>query len=402
MHLLSILVTLKLCIRNLLCSSKPVLLLLTYITHFWEITVQCKHSEYDMQQPFIKGLQWDVQYVMLQNCPKKLDNLYQLAIELDGLVYQMNKSKEEFLGSSKGKNYLILNSSHPFQNWNPILISGPPKFDPDGIDVHSIFNSEGELNPAEKHHHQKLNLCLYWDDQVTKWRPALLKKGKFIVSASMSAPKSTLGRADPQVWVPFSGVDPGTTFIPSLDNACMHLGSVPIPIPCSEPPFIAPHPIIPVLLKFPNQESIHTHTLIDSRSQYSLISKLFTCKYLLPTTLLDNLILIHAIDGKPLNNGFISHVIPANLCIQGHSKYKSFGIINMNFNLILGEITPELAFEEQERLLNLLWRRPAGLLHKKKKRPRLGTSSEVESWQGGTPSDSKGVDNASRSTAGTW
>src|SRR5260370_9520172 len=113
---------------------------------------------------------------MLQNCSKKLDNLYQPAIELDGLVYQMNKSKEEFLGSSKGKNYLILNSSHPFQNWNPILIPGPPKFDPDGIDVHSIFNSEGELNPAEKHHHQKLNLCLYCDDQVTNGRPPLLTR----------------------------------------------------------------------------------------------------------------------------------------------------------------------------------------------------------------------------------
>src|SRR5260370_26818171 len=53
-------------------------------------------------------------------------------------------------------------------------------------------------------------------------------------------------------------------------------------------------------------------------------------------TLLDNLILIHTIDGKPLNNRFISQVVPATLCIQDHSKYKSFGIINMNCNVILG------------------------------------------------------------------
>src|SRR5260370_4957237 len=53
-------------------------------------------------------------------------------------------------------------------------------------------------------------------------------------------------------------------------------------------------------------------------------------------TLLDNLILIHTIDGKPLNNRFISQVVPATLCIQDHSKYKSFGIVNMNFNVILG------------------------------------------------------------------
>src|SRR5260370_25034897 len=40
---------------------------------------------------------------MLCNCPEKLEELYQLAIELDGLVYQMNRSEEEFSGSSKGR-----------------------------------------------------------------------------------------------------------------------------------------------------------------------------------------------------------------------------------------------------------------------------------------------------------
>src|SRR5260370_21553329 len=53
-------------------------------------------------------------------------------------------------------------------------------------------------------------------------------------------------------------------------------------------------------------------------------------------TFLDNPILIRTIDGKPLNNGFISQVVLATLCIQDHSECKSFGIINMNCNVIVG------------------------------------------------------------------
>src|SRR5260370_5900404 len=53
-------------------------------------------------------------------------------------------------------------------------------------------------------------------------------------------------------------------------------------------------------------------------------------------TFLDNPILIRTIDGKPLNNGFISQVILATLCIQDHSECKYFGIINMNCDVILG------------------------------------------------------------------
>jgi len=49
---------------------------------------------------------------MLRNCPEKLEELYSLAIELDGLVYQMNKNKEEVLSSLKGKKHLTLSIPH--------------------------------------------------------------------------------------------------------------------------------------------------------------------------------------------------------------------------------------------------------------------------------------------------
>ena len=115
-----------------------------------------------------------------------------------------------------------------------------------------------------------------------------------------------------------------------LDDLCMPLGSVSALTLLSKSPTIAPHPIIPVLLKFPNQEPICAHALIDSSTQSSLIGELFIHQYLLSMTFLDNPIPIQTIDGKPLNNGFISQAILATLCIQDHSECKSFGIINMN------------------------------------------------------------------------
>src|SRR5260370_29584768 len=93
----------------------------TYVACFQEITVRCKHSDYDIHRCFIKGLKCDIQFLMLHNCPEKLEELYQLIIELDGLVYQMNRSEEEFLGSSKGRKPFnsFNNFPCPFQNQNP-------------------------------------------------------------------------------------------------------------------------------------------------------------------------------------------------------------------------------------------------------------------------------------------
>src|SRR5260370_10606708 len=104
---------------------------------------------------------------MLCNCPKKLEELYQLMIELDGLVYQMNRSEEEFLGSSKGRKSFnsFNNFPHPFQNQNPgnsasTSIHGI-KSECDNTDIHSILTPDGKVSPVERLHCQKLNLCHY-------------------------------------------------------------------------------------------------------------------------------------------------------------------------------------------------------------------------------------------------
>ena len=95
-----------------------------------------------------------------------------------------------------------------------------------------------------------------------------------------------------------------------------------------ESSFITPHPIIPVLLN-----SFHAHALIDSGAQSLLISQSFSLLHHFPKTLLKNPIPICSIDGKPLSNGFISHTILTNLCIQDHSEYKIFGVVDMNCDL---------------------------------------------------------------------
>src|SRR5260221_6061061 len=99
---------------------------------------------------------------------------------------------------------------------------------------------------------------------------------------------------------------------------------------------IAPHPIIPVTLKFPNQAPICAHALIDSGAQSSFISDAFACQHLLPRQPLADPILVQSIDGKPLSNGAVSSSVLANLCIQDHCEYKLFSIIDMNCDLILG------------------------------------------------------------------
>src|SRR5260370_5393070 len=61
--------------------------------------------------------------------------------------------------------------------------------------------------------------------------------------------------------------------------------------------FIAPHPFIPVLLKFPYRHPIHTCTLIDSGSQSSLIGESFVHRNFLLRKTLDPPIPIQGLDG---------------------------------------------------------------------------------------------------------
>src|SRR5260370_40920657 len=95
----------------------------------------------------------------------------------------------------------------------------------------------------------------YSKGQVHHWCIHVLSKICF--GKSGSAGLSALQPVE-STWAPHQSApsSPGTALVLSLDKMCEPLGSVPILVSCSNP-FIAPHPIIPVFLKFPNQDSVH-------------------------------------------------------------------------------------------------------------------------------------------------
>src|SRR5260221_12910866 len=78
----------------------------TYVTQFQEISVCCKHSDYDMHTQFVDGLKDEIQVLMLHDCPEVLGELYHLAIDIDGCLYKMKKWHKDFLVRFK------TNSSH--------------------------------------------------------------------------------------------------------------------------------------------------------------------------------------------------------------------------------------------------------------------------------------------------
>ena len=162
----------------------------TYVAQFQEISVCCKHSDYDMHTWFVDGLKDEIQVLMLCNCPEVLGELYHLAIDIDGCLYKMKKHHEDFLGWFKS------NSSDNTPTSLPPSTSAPtPTPDPDAmeIDIYPVLNSNGKLTPAEKSHCQKLNLCLYCGCTSHQVKECPSKKGKSSVTAIASAPSSSSG-----------------------------------------------------------------------------------------------------------------------------------------------------------------------------------------------------------------
>ena len=45
---------------------------------------------------------------------------------------------------------------------------------------------------------------------------------------------------------------------------------------------------------------------------------------------------IQGLDGEPLSKGSISHVLVLNVKIEDHSEFKTFGIVKMPWDLLLG------------------------------------------------------------------
>ena len=70
----------------------------TYVAQFQEISVHCKHSDFNMCTRFVNGLKDEIQVLMLCDCPEALGELYHLAINIDGCLYKMKKHCEDFSG----------------------------------------------------------------------------------------------------------------------------------------------------------------------------------------------------------------------------------------------------------------------------------------------------------------
>src|SRR5258707_14133802 len=99
---------------------------------------------------------------------------------------------------------------------------------------------------------------------------------------------------------------------------------------------VAEHLLCNATVQTLNGNPFHAHTMIDSGSQSSLISEDFVRKHLLASIPLRPAIPIHGLDGRPLSRGSITHVVSLNLKIGDHSELKTFGIVNMPWDLLLG------------------------------------------------------------------
>ena len=117
-----------------------------------------------------------------------------------------------------------------------------------------------------------------------------------------------------------------SAFVLFWDGSWAVLVSSPL-YPFNSNSFIAPHPFVPVLLKSPHWQPICTSALIDSRSQSSLIGESFAIQNFLPRKPLDQPLPVQGLNGNNLGSGCITHIVPTNLCIEDHSKFKDFGVV---------------------------------------------------------------------------
>ncbi len=176
----------------------------TYVARFQEISVCCKHSDYDMHTRFVDGLKDEIQVLMLHDCPEVLGELYRLAIDIDGCLYKMKKQCKDFLGQFKSNSSDNTPTSLPPSTSSTSIPTPTPDPDAMEIDVYSVLNSNGKLTPAEKSCCQKLNLCLYCGCTGHQVKECPSKKGKSTVAAIASSPSSSSStssnpeNADPQ------------------------------------------------------------------------------------------------------------------------------------------------------------------------------------------------------------
>ena len=99
---------------------------------------------------------------------------------------------------------------------------------------------------------------------------------------------------------------------------------------------VAEHLLCNATVQTLNGSPFCVHTMIDSGSQSSLISEEFVLKHQLSSIPLRPAIPICGLDGRPLSRGLITHITMINVKIGDHSEVKTFSIINMPWDLLLG------------------------------------------------------------------
>ena len=154
-----------------------------------------------MQTLFTEGLKDEVQLQMLRDCPENLDELFRMAIDIDGRLYKMRKCLEESSGRKKSDPSSSRSNSNrtpPTQSTSTPYIP-PPKRDPNAMEIDSlsVLDANGKLNATEKSRQHKMNLCLYCRCLGHQARACPSKKGKSVIGTVSVAPNLTPGNA---VW----------------------------------------------------------------------------------------------------------------------------------------------------------------------------------------------------------
>ena len=106
--------------------------------------------------------------------------------------------------------------------------------------------------------------------------------------------------------------------------------------PTTQKSLVAEHLLCNATVQTVNGSPFRARTMIDSGSQSSLISEEFILNHQLSPIPLRPAIPIRGLDGRPLSRGSISHVATINIKISNHSEVKTFSIINMPWDLLLG------------------------------------------------------------------
>lgn len=111
------------------------------------------------------------------------------------------------------------------------------------------------------------------------------------------------------------------------------------------PSSTARHFYFPITISFPNRPPIHAKAFLDSGAQTSLVGEHFVSRHALPRHVLDSPLALQTFDGQPAAAGLVTQGVLTHLTINStppsppntsHREFKTFGIAQMPFDIMLG------------------------------------------------------------------